>query len=122
MATHTAKIEWTREADAKNFAKGHYSRGHLVIFDGGVSIPGSSSPSVVRPPLSVEAAADPASIVCEDEGMSAQTSASENGTYSLRHVLEFERPIGIEFMNPRHTWGELSFSWIGVATTPRTAP
>ncbi len=59
MATHTAKIEWTREADAKDFAKGQYSRGHLVIFDGGVSIPGSSSPSVVRPPLSVEAAADP---------------------------------------------------------------
>jgi organic hydroperoxide reductase OsmC/OhrA len=58
MATHTAKIEWTRNPE-EDFAKGRYSRGHLVIFDGGVSIPGSSSPSVVHPPYSVLAAADP---------------------------------------------------------------
>jgi len=58
MATHTAKIEWTRNPD-EDFGHGKYSRGHLVIFDGGVSIPGSSSPSVVHPPYSVEAAADP---------------------------------------------------------------
>lgn len=58
MATHTAKIEWVRN-EADDFPRGKYSRGHLVIFDGGVSIPGSASPSVVHPPYSVEAAADP---------------------------------------------------------------
>lgn len=56
--THTAKIEWERNPE-EDFAKGKYSRGHLIIFDGGVSIPGSASPSVVRPPYSVQAAADP---------------------------------------------------------------
>lgn len=58
MSKHTAKIEWERDP-AEDFAKGHYSRRHLVIFDGGVSIPGSASPSVVHPPYSVAAAADP---------------------------------------------------------------
>lgn len=59
MAKHTARIEWSREADAQEFAKGHYSRAHIVSFDGGVSIPGSASPGVVRAPYSTEAAADP---------------------------------------------------------------
>jgi len=59
MALHTAKVEWSREAEAPDFAKGKYSRAHVISFDGGVSMPGSASPSVVRPPLSVEAAADP---------------------------------------------------------------
>jgi organic hydroperoxide reductase OsmC/OhrA len=59
MAGHlyTATILWRRgEGD---YHKGHYSRGHLWRFDGGVSVPASSSPSVVPMPWSVETAVDP---------------------------------------------------------------
>lgn len=57
MATYTATIRWER-GDAK-FVDGRYSRGHVWRFDGGVEVPASSSPHVVRLPMSVEAAIDP---------------------------------------------------------------
>lgn len=52
-----AKIAWKR--DDGDFAKGKYSRAHEMSFDGGVTVPASSSPSVVRVPLSREDAVDP---------------------------------------------------------------
>lgn len=58
MAGHNAIIDWTAQAD-EDFAVGHYSRKHVITFDAGVSLPGSASPSVVRAPWSIEAAADP---------------------------------------------------------------
>jgi len=57
MSTHTATISWARNKAA--FTDLKYSRGHTWRFDGGVTVPASSSPSVVRVPLSVEAAVDP---------------------------------------------------------------
>ena len=57
MSAYTATVTWSR--DDAVFTDGKYSRAHTVSFDGGVSIPGSSSPSVVRVPLSREDAADP---------------------------------------------------------------
>lgn len=57
MSAHTATIRWER--GAQPFIDGKYSRAHVIRFDGGVSIAGSSAPSVVRPPLSKEDAADP---------------------------------------------------------------
>ena len=57
MSLHTAKINWER-GDAI-FSDAKYSRGHLISFDGGVSIAGSSAPESVRPPLSKIDAADP---------------------------------------------------------------
>ena len=57
MSTYTATLTWRR--GEQPFADGKYSRGHDIAFDGGFSIPGSSSPHVVRPPLSREDAADP---------------------------------------------------------------
>ncbi|TCT12096.1 organic hydroperoxide reductase OsmC/OhrA [Tepidamorphus gemmatus] len=53
---YTATVRWTAEGD---FASGQYSRGHDWMFDGGVTVPGSSSPAVVPPPLSREDAVDP---------------------------------------------------------------
>jgi len=41
------------------FTKNRYSRGHVWEFDGGVSVPASSSPHNVRLPFSIEAAVDP---------------------------------------------------------------
>ena len=59
MAGHEyhALIHWAR-GDAP-FLDNRYSRGHTWRFDGGVEVPASSSPSVVRVPMSVEAAVDP---------------------------------------------------------------
>jgi len=59
MAGHEyhAQVHWTR-GDAA-FLDNRYSRGHTWRFDGGIEVPASSSPSVVRVPLSVEAAVDP---------------------------------------------------------------
>jgi organic hydroperoxide reductase OsmC/OhrA len=59
MATHEyrARVHWER-GDAV-FTDNRYSRGHAWQFDGGVTVPASSSPYTVRVPLSVEAAVDP---------------------------------------------------------------
>lgn len=57
MAKHTAAVEWMR--GDQDFLDGRYSRVHRVLFDGGVSFEGSPSPSVVRAPMSSEAAVDP---------------------------------------------------------------
>jgi len=57
MAEYRATIVWERNRAA--FVDNRYSRGHVWRFDGGVEVPGSSSPHVVRVPFSVEAAVDP---------------------------------------------------------------
>ena len=57
MHTYTARVAW-RRADSK-FTDNRYSRAHEWSFDGGLSVPASSSPLVVRPPLSDPAAVDP---------------------------------------------------------------
>ena len=57
MSTYTATVSWTRGTQA--YTDGKYSRAHKWRFDGGVEVPGSSSPHVVRPPLSEVAAVDP---------------------------------------------------------------
>lgn len=59
MAGHEyhARIHWAR--GGAPFTDNRYSRGHTWRFDGGVEVPASSSPHVVRVPLSVEAAVDP---------------------------------------------------------------
>jgi len=59
MASHEyhALIHWARGTAV--FTDNRYSRGHTWRFDGGIEVPASSSPGVVRPPLSVEAAIDP---------------------------------------------------------------
>jgi len=58
MSRYTATVDWTLK-DGEDFPRGRYSRGHTVSFDGGITIPASSSPHVVPKPWSVEAAVDP---------------------------------------------------------------
>ena len=57
MHEYTAQIHWQRQGAA--FTDKRYSRGHEWHFDGGVTVPGSSSPLSVRTPFSVVAAVDP---------------------------------------------------------------
>ncbi|BFM09416.1 OsmC family protein [Halioxenophilus aromaticivorans] len=58
MSDYTAKIQWAR-SEGETFVDKHYSRGHTWEFDGGVTVPASSSPHVVPPPYSVAANVDP---------------------------------------------------------------
>jgi organic hydroperoxide reductase OsmC/OhrA len=57
MSEHKARISWKR--NGPDFLKGKYSREHTWTFDGGVTVPASSSPSVVPAPFSNANAVDP---------------------------------------------------------------
>ena len=57
MASYMAELVWLR--DEQDFLSNRYSRRHVIRFDGGVGIPGSSSPHVVPVPQSDPAAVDP---------------------------------------------------------------
>ena len=57
MAQHTATITWQR--GDQPFVDNRYSRRHTWQFDGGVVVPGSSSPHVVPLPMSDASAVDP---------------------------------------------------------------
>lgn len=57
MTRYTAVVTWERSGD--RFTDNRYSRSHLWRFDGGAEVVASSSPHVVPPPLSDEAAVDP---------------------------------------------------------------
>jgi len=57
MSTYTARVEWERNQAV--FTDNRYSRAHVWHFDGGVSVPASSSPHVVPLPYSNEANVDP---------------------------------------------------------------
>ncbi len=83
MSTHAASISWALK-EGEDFLAGHYSRGHAISFDGGVSLPGSASPAVVKAPWSVEAAADP------EEMLVASLSACH-----MLWFLDFARRAGV---------------------------
>ncbi|CAK4074008.1 OsmC family protein [Vibrio sp. 16] len=58
MSDYSATIRWQRQQN-EPFSDNQYSRGHLWEFDGGVSVPASSSPHVVPLPYSVAENVDP---------------------------------------------------------------
>ncbi len=57
MAKYTAEIFWARSN--QKFSDNRYSRKHLLRFDGGIEVAGSSSPHVVPLPWSASDAIDP---------------------------------------------------------------
>lgn len=57
MAIYTSETLWLR--DGQDFLDNRYSRKHLLRFDGGLEVPGSSSPQVVAVPMSDASALDP---------------------------------------------------------------
>ncbi|ANP47162.1 OsmC family protein [Candidatus Viadribacter manganicus] len=81
MATYTATVVWAR--GDQPFTDGQYSRAHEISFDGGTVVPGSSSPHVVKLPLSREDAVDP------EEMLVASLS-----TCHMLFVLDFARRAG----------------------------
>ena len=57
MSVYLATISWQR--GAAPFTDNKYSRAHTWTFDGGIEVPASSSPSVVKEPYSNAQAVDP---------------------------------------------------------------
>jgi organic hydroperoxide reductase OsmC/OhrA len=57
MSEYKVAVVW--EHTSGDFRKGTYSREHTWSFDGGVTVPASSSPQVVREPYSNPACVDP---------------------------------------------------------------
>ncbi|SDD15417.1 Organic hydroperoxide reductase OsmC/OhrA [Cupriavidus sp. YR651] len=57
MSEYTAEVLWQRNEE--DFLGNRYSRRHLLRFDGGIEVPGSSSPHVVPLPMSDANAVDP---------------------------------------------------------------
>ena len=57
MSEYSAEVLWVR--GEQDFVSGRYSRRHLLRFDGGTEVPGSSSPHIVPLPYSDGAAVDP---------------------------------------------------------------
>ena len=58
MSEYTAKVIWNRGSH-ESYIDNQYSRGHQWIFDGGLTVPASSSPHIVPLPFSVEGNVDP---------------------------------------------------------------
>jgi len=58
LTEYFAQVRWHRGKD-EIYIDNQYSRGHEWAFDGGATIPASSSPHVVPLPFSVEANVDP---------------------------------------------------------------
>lgn len=57
MSQYTAEVLWLR--GDQDFLSNRYSRKHVLRFDGGAEVPGSSSPHVVPVPMSDASAVDP---------------------------------------------------------------
>jgi organic hydroperoxide reductase OsmC/OhrA len=57
MAHYSATVRWSR--GEQRFTDQRYSRRHEWCFDGGITVPGSSSPHVVAEPYSDPKAVDP---------------------------------------------------------------
>jgi len=57
MSQYSAEISWSR--DGQDFLSNRYSRRHLLRFDGGAEVAGSSSPHIVPVPYSDASAVDP---------------------------------------------------------------
>ncbi|MDE2420014.1 MAG: OsmC family protein [Gammaproteobacteria bacterium] len=57
MSEYTAEVFWLR--GEQDFLNNRYSRRHLLRFDGGLEVAGSSSPHVVPIPMSDASAVDP---------------------------------------------------------------
>jgi organic hydroperoxide reductase OsmC/OhrA len=58
MSEYTAEVLWERDP-AQDFLGNRYSRKHLLRFDGGIEVPGSSAVSSVPLPMSDANAVDP---------------------------------------------------------------
>ncbi|CAN5373169.1 OsmC family protein [soil metagenome] len=106
MSTHHATIDWA-PAQGNDFLAGHYTRAHVIGFDHGVALPGSASPSVVKAPWSVEAAADPEELL-----------VASIASCHMLWFLDFAKHAGVEVRayrdEPEGRMGKMASGKIGV--------
>jgi organic hydroperoxide reductase OsmC/OhrA len=98
---YTATVSW-RRGSSEPFTDNKYSRAHTWAFDGGVTVPASSSPLSVRLPLSRADAVDP------EEALVASLSSCHMLTFlylaaKQGHVIESyeDAAVGIMSKNER---------------------
>ena len=98
---YTATVSWQR-GSSEPFTDNKYSRAHTWTFDGGVTMPASSSPLSVRLPLSRADAVDP------EEALVASLSSCHMLTFlylaaKQGHVIESydDAAVGIMSKNER---------------------
>ena len=98
---YTATVSWHR-GSSEPFTDNKYSRAHTWAFDGGVTVPASSSPLSVRLPLSRADAVDP------EEALVASLSSCHMLTFlylaaKQGHVIESydDAAVGIMSKNER---------------------
>ena len=94
---HTATIAWQR-GDAV-FTDSRFSRAHTWSFDGGISVPASAAPSIIRPPFSLAEAVDP------EEALVASASSCHMLTFLFlaareRFCVDDYSDDAIGFMTP----------------------
>ncbi|MBO0764193.1 MAG: OsmC family protein [Hyphomicrobiaceae bacterium] len=113
---YAATVSWKRGSD-EPFIDNKYSRGHSWVFDGGVTVPASSSPLSVRLPFSRADAVDP------EEALVAALSSCHMLTFlylaaKQGFVIDTydDEPVGIMTKNAR---GKLFMS--RVTLRPRIA-
>lgn len=108
---YRAEVLWQRAAH-EAFIDNRYSRRHLLRFDGGIEVPGSSSPSVVPLPMSDAAAVDP-----EETFVAALSSCHMLWFLSLAagqgHVVDRYRDNAIGVMS-RNADGKLWVSCVSL--------
>jgi organic hydroperoxide reductase OsmC/OhrA len=117
MSEHVATVRW--KLAQSEFLKGAYSRAHEWCFDGGVTVPASSSPAAVRVPLSNPDNVDP------EEAYVASISSCHMLTFlyvacragfevlayedqAVGHMTKNERGVpwvSSVTLHPRVTWG-----------------
>jgi organic hydroperoxide reductase OsmC/OhrA len=109
MSEYKATIKWQR--NSPDFLKGKYSREHTWTFDGGVTVPASSSPSVVPVPYSNTSCVDP------EEAFVASLSSCHMLTY-----LFFAQRQGFQIDSYEDeatgvvTKGETGAMWVSTVT------
>jgi organic hydroperoxide reductase OsmC/OhrA len=114
MSTYTAELLWER--GSQDFLDNRYSRRHLIRFDGGAELAGSSSPAVVP------VGSDPAAVDPEEAFVASLSSchmlwflaiAAKRGFVVDRYV---DRPAGVMERN-----AERRFAMTVVTLRPNVA-
>ena len=107
MSEYTACIKWDR--GEQNFQDNTYSRAHTWNFDGGLSVPASSSPHVVPVPMSVEYNVDP-----EEAFIAALSSCHMLFFLSISAARGFTVDSYVD-----HAWGVMEKDKQGIVSVTR---
>ena len=109
---YRATVTWKRDGGAV-FTDQRYSRGHTWSFDGGITVPGSSSPHSVKLPYSVAEAVDP------EEAFVAALSSCHMLTFlyvaaKQGYVIDAYADEAVGVMT-RNEHGKMWVSWVTLA-------